>query len=192
IAPQTTSYHCQRVTEGRLLFGVPSRRANDLRLVFDQGVGHQRHQRKQPEQNWRRTRNCQIAPLPLRLDSQMRPRFFKGHLQSPTSHEPRQNPDWLVCQFGREKSARLEFSEHVAHQHPTDRHIRLAAGAPQTGLAVDLDLSRTAAVPVLDLDLLPLCLWVFQPLLWRSTARAFDAGPTPLTWLAFRREVVQL
>ena len=122
-APQTTFYQCHCIAEGWLLFGVPGGRANHLRLVFDQGVGHQGHQRKQAEQNWRRARNRQIVPLPLRLNFKVCPRFFKGHLHSPTSNEPDQNLEWLVGQFGRKKRARHELSRDIAHQHQANRHI---------------------------------------------------------------------
>ena len=43
-----------------------------------------------------------------------------GHLHAPASHEPGQHLAGLVCQFGREKSARLEFPQRVAHQHPAN------------------------------------------------------------------------
>lgn len=150
-APQTTSDQGQRITEGGLLLSVPSRRANNLRLVFDQAVGQQCHQRKQPKQNGCRARNSPVAPLPLRLNSEVRPRLFKGHFHAPTSYEPSQNLRWLMRQFSREKHTRLKFSPHI----PSEQAQGLASGAPQTGLAVDLDLALAAAVPILELDLLP-------------------------------------
>ena len=61
--------------------------------------------------------------------------------------------------------------------NPTNRHIRLVGGAPQTGLTGDLDLALAATIPIFDFPLLPFRLGIFQALLRRRTTRAFAARP---------------
>ncbi len=90
-APQTTPDHRNRISEGRMLFLVPSRLADEASFGLDQRVRHQRHQRKQSEQDRRGASYRQIIPLPLRINLQMRARFFKGHFLSPPPDEPCQN-----------------------------------------------------------------------------------------------------
>lgn len=190
--PPTTSYQRQRVAEGGGLFFVPDCRANDLRLVFNQSVGQQRHQREQSEQDWRRARYRQVIPLPLCFDAQMRPRFCKGHFHPPTPHKPSQNLKRRVRQFGREKGTRFEFSAHITHQHPANRHIRFAGSAPQTNLAVNLDFAFAAAILVFHFQFFPFGFAILQPLFGRKTPRAFAARSPLLTRFARRREVIQL
>jgi hypothetical protein len=67
--PQTTSYHRDRVGEGRLLFCVPGGSAHRLDLTFDQPVSHQGDEREQSKKDRRCPRNRQVIPLPLSFDS---------------------------------------------------------------------------------------------------------------------------
>src|SRR5689334_14097365 len=89
--PQTTSDHCDRISESRQCFRIPSSGAHRLRLIFDQAICQQSDQRKQPKKGRCCTCYSQITPLPLRLQTEMRPRFFESHLHPPTSYEPRQD-----------------------------------------------------------------------------------------------------
>lgn len=63
-APQTMFYQRQRVAEGRLLFGAPSRRANHFCLVIDPGVAIKVTSENNPNKMGVK-RSGQVAPLPL-------------------------------------------------------------------------------------------------------------------------------
>ena len=170
--PQTTSYPSQRVTEGRLLFGLPSSRTQHLDLVCEQSLSAQRDEGKQPEQNWGRARNRPITPLPLRLNSQVSARLFKSHFHPPAPHKPSSYLRRRRLDLGRAESLRRERLERVTHQYPANRDRRMPGLVPKRGFAVDLDLALVAAIPVLDLQLFPFRLGVCQPLLGRRGRRA--------------------
>lgn len=115
-AQQTTPYHLQRMAEVCLFLGLPGGRGSHLCLVFGQAISRQRNQRKHPEQNRRKAHNSLVALLPLRLDAQVRARFFKGHIYAQTPHEPTKNLNQFMCRSSRKKGTHLKFLP--AHRAP--------------------------------------------------------------------------
>src|SRR5215510_3115826 len=191
-APQTTSYDCYRIRESWSLLFVPGGSANRLDIGLDQPVSHQRNHREQSEQYRRRPSNRQIVPLPLRLYSQMRPRLFECHFHPPASHEPIQNLQRRMPEISRQQRLRLKLTPWVADQHPTNRGWHIPAAIPDGGLAVDFDYALLPAVPMIDLDPLPLRFRIVEDLLWRRAARAFHAWASSLPGFSFGSRVVKL
>ena len=155
-APQTTSYDRYRIRESRSLLFVPSGGANRLDLGPDQPLSHQRNHREQSEKYRRRSSDRQIVPLPLRLYSQMRTRFFECHFHPPASHEPAQDLQRRMREIGRQQRLRVKLTQRIADQYPTDRDWHIPAAIPDCGLGIDFDLALLPAVPMIDLDLRPL------------------------------------
>jgi hypothetical protein len=110
-APQTTPYDRYRIRESRSLLFVPGGGANWLDLGLDQPVSHQRNHREQSEKYRRRPSNRQIVPLPLRLYSQMRMRFFECHFHPPASHEPSQNLQRRMPEICRQQRLRFKSKD---------------------------------------------------------------------------------
>ncbi len=54
----------------------------------------QGHQRKQPQQGWRRAQDGQVRPLPLRFDAQVGAGLLEGHLHLPMLDEPFHDLGW--------------------------------------------------------------------------------------------------
>src|SRR5215510_4894384 len=139
-APQRTSNHCYRISESRQCFRIPSSCAHRLRLIFDQAICQQSDQRKQTKKDWRCTRYSQITPLPLRLQTEMRPRFFEGHLLPPTSYEPSQDLQRCMVGISTEKRLRLQLALWVTHQYPTYQDRLVPRFVPQADFRIDLHL----------------------------------------------------
>src|SRR5215475_3924841 len=192
IAPQTTPYDRYRIRESRRLLFVPGGGANWLDLGLDQSVSHQRNHREQSEQRRRRPSNRKIVPLPLRLYSQMRPRFFESHFHPPASHEPSQNLRRRMIEIGRQQRLRLKLTHRITDQHPTDRDWHIPTAIPDCGLGIDFDFALLPAVPMIDLDLRPLRFRIVEYLLWRRAARAFHSWASSLPGFSFWRRVVKL
>src|SRR5262245_38122280 len=191
-APQTTPYNRNGVREGRLSLRIPSSGANKLDLPFDQAVGHQSHQREQAKKRWRRPSNRQVAPLSLRFYSQMRPRLFETYFHSPTTHEPTQNLQRRMVEVCRQQRLRLELTQRITDQYPTDWNRHISATIPDCRLGIDFDFTLLPTVPVFDLDLRPLRFRVVEHLLWRRAARPFDPRSSGLSLPAFGRRIVKL
>src|SRR5262245_38464708 len=191
-APQTTPYNRDGIREGGSLLRVPSSGTNRTDLPLDQAVGHQRDQRKHAEQYRRGPSNGQIIPLSLGFYPDMRSGFLKGYLHSPTAHEPGQDLQRRMIGVRRNKGLGVEFALWVAYQHPMNQDRLVSRFVPHTGFAIDLDLSFTATVPILNLDFRPPRLRIIQALLWRRAASAFDSRPPILPRFAFRSRIPQL
>src|SRR5262249_16613582 len=192
IAPQTTRYNCDGIREGWPLLRIPSGGANRLGLPFDQTIGHESHQREQPEKYRRGPCNRQVTPLSLSLYPEMRSGLFKGDLHSPTAHEPGQDLQWGMVGVGRKKCLRFVFALWITYQYPMNRDRLMSAFVPQTGFAIDFDLPFTATVPILNLNFRPPRLRIIQTLLWRRAASAFDPWPSILSRVSFRSRIPQL
>src|SRR5215510_9181745 len=78
----------QTIRKGRFRLLVPGGGQNRNLSVFTELAGKDCYQRKQSQQYRCGARNCQIAPLTLRLHPQMLPRFFKCDFQPPARHKP--------------------------------------------------------------------------------------------------------
>jgi hypothetical protein len=163
--PQTTPCHRHRIGEGWLLFRIPSRRAHRYDLAFDQAVCHQRHHRKQSQNNGCRSRNRQVAPLSLRFHAQMGTRFFERDFHAPTPHKPGQNLQRCVVDMRRKKGLRIVLALRVTHQDPAHQDRVEAGFVPHTGFGVDRHVSLLAAIPILDFQCRPRCVGIIETLL---------------------------
>src|SRR5215470_11883504 len=191
-APQTTPYSRDGIREGRPLLCIPGSGANRLDLPFDQPIGHQRDQREQTEKHWCGTCDSRVAPLSLSFYPEMRSGFFKGHLHTPTSHEPGQYLQWRMIGLSRNKRLWVVFALRNANQHPTNRNWLMSRFVPDTGFTIDFDFSLTAAVPILDLNFCPRRLRIIQTLLRARAASALHSRPPILSEFARRSRVPQL
>ena len=123
ITPQTTSYHRNRIGEGRQLFRIPSSRANPYLLTFDQAICHQSYDREQSQQNRCRPGNRQVTPLPLRFNSQVSARFFEGDFHPPTPHKPAQDLQRRVVRIGTSKGLRFIFTLWITRQDESESRL---------------------------------------------------------------------
>src|SRR5262249_44323236 len=114
------------------------------------------------------------------------------NFHAPAPDKPTQHLLWRMHDLSREKGLRLERAEHVTHQYPANFDVRFACRAPQANFTVDFNLTLATAIPVCNLQLLPLCLRGLQTLWWRRATRTFAAWVAHLTKLAWRHEIIKL
>src|SRR5690348_5606769 len=105
------------------------------------------NQAVQAEQQWSRSFNSQIGPLPSSFDAQMGTALFKGGFQRPPMHKSTDN------RFGRKRLISAKqgldraFARRIASQHPTDGQRRMADAIPQRGPRTPFNLAASLAVP---------------------------------------------
>src|ERR1044071_128826 len=188
-APYPSPYHRYRIGERDLRFRIPRCPANWLALLPDQTVGQQRHHRKHPQQYRRCSLYRYIIPLSLRLDSQVRSRFFKGHFHPPAPHKPLQDLLRFMLAIRTHQSLRLELALRVSNQHPANRYSFKAAFVPQCRFAIDFKFALATAIPVSNLDLLPEGFGVVESGFRILSSRSFDSWSSKLARRARRRVV---
>src|SRR6266508_207890 len=158
---------------GRFRLLVPSGGQNRNLSVSLELAGKDCDQRKQ-SQNYRRgARDCQIAPLTLRLHAQMFPRFFKCDFQSPACHKPVNDLLGARVRVGAGKDFVTQLSLVVARDHITNRHWWVPHPVPQGGSRKDQHLFLFAAVPI-NVMFFPSSVFAPRPFLWRPLTRAFE------------------
>ena len=86
----------ESVAESDLALSVPFRGSDDDCLGSVHGIGPQRNEREEPEQDRGGARNSLIRPLALRFDAKVTAHFGEGDLERPAPDEPRQD----VCRVG--------------------------------------------------------------------------------------------
>ncbi len=163
----------QTIRKGRFRLLVPSGGQNRNLSVSLELAGKDCDQRKQ-SQNYRRgARDCQIAPLTLRLHAQMFPRFFKCDFQSPACHKPVNDLLGARVRVGAGKDFVTQLSLVVARDHITNRHWWVPHPVPQGGSRKDQHPFLFAAVPI-NVMFFPSSVFAPRPFLWRPLTRAFE------------------
>jgi site-specific DNA recombinase len=102
----------------------------------------------------------------------------KDYFQLPALREPAEDLQRLLRQVGAEQGLWVEPPAGIAQQHPTDRHHRQSAMAPDGGLGADLHHALALAVPVGHRHPLPWRGLIGQHRGQGRQALALAAGPT--------------
>ena len=148
LLPQVTADVSDDIGKGGVAFGIPSGCARRQRLPRRQVVGKQHDQREQAQQRRGSACNRLGTPLPLRFDTQMRPRFLESDFDIPAQHIPSDDLFGADCQVGAAEGSRLEFLERIAHQDPADgQRVMYARRPPQRRARDILHPALLAAIP---------------------------------------------
>src|SRR4051794_7414105 len=138
LPPDLAPNRGESVSEGGPLLAVPGGRCNAQASVTAEAVGQQGHDREQAEQAGRGAGDGLVGPLPLGFDAEVVAGFSERDLYLPTLCEPAEDLQRLLRGVGTEQGLWVEAPAGVTQQHPTDRHHRQAAMAPEGGLGADL------------------------------------------------------
>jgi hypothetical protein len=129
------SYGGEGVGESWPLLAVPSAsRDLDPNTAIEASC-QQGDDREQPEQAGRRAGDRLVRPLALGLDAGVVACLAEGDLNLPALDEPADDLQRLLRGVGAKQCLRIEaFAGIAQQQHPTDRHDRHAAVAPDSGI----------------------------------------------------------
>src|SRR5262245_40195767 len=84
-------------------FGIPSRDPNGDDFLLEKLMGGQGDDRIEAQQRWGRSGNGSRIPLALRLQAQMRPRFFQRDFYGPATDKPGQDLLRRLIRVGRQQ-----------------------------------------------------------------------------------------
>src|SRR5262245_30956881 len=180
----------QTIRKGRFRLLVPGGGQNRNLSVFTELAGKVCDQRKQSQQYRCGARDCQIAPLTLRLHPQMLPRFFKCDFQPPARHKPINDLRGRSLRVGAGKDLVAQLSFGVAPDDITQLNCRVAYAVPQSGPRKDQHLFLFAAVPI-NVMLFPSSVFAPRPFLRRTLPRAFERLKPPTVLGFLRRGMMQ-
>ena len=76
----------ENITKSRLLLSIPRSLLKRNIAIGREVLTKKSDQTGESEQTWRRSFNCQITPLSLRLSSKMGTALFKGYFRRPAFH----------------------------------------------------------------------------------------------------------
>ena len=153
-------------------------------------MGKERNQREQAKECWGGAQNGQGRPLALRLNAQVRSRFFQGDLQLPTQHEPLDDLRRGGGQCGAAQSLRGELAQRITEQDPAQGDDGQAGVIPDSCATHQFDRALEVAIAGHG-DRLPRCGRVVAAVRQAGLASTFLARRTALAWLPFRRRVVE-
>src|SRR5262245_26375686 len=108
----------QDIAKGRRLFLVPSSLLEGKAPRWSERMPTERHQTVASQEQWRRALHCQVRPVSLRLQTQMRAAFLEGRFQAPALHEVSNNLLRWLGGIGRKQGFGRSFSPRVAGEHP--------------------------------------------------------------------------
>ncbi len=111
----------KRIRKGGQGFAIPGRLSNGKRLLTQQLLSKNGHERKECQQGRSGAHNRQIRPLALGLDAQMSTNLMKGDFNSPTQDKPLHDLESLCILIGTQQGHGLVPAFWITNEHPTDR-----------------------------------------------------------------------
>ncbi len=183
MAPQMEPHKGQDIAKCSRPLVIPGSLFKRKLPIRSQSVPKEGYETVEPKEQWGRALNCQIRPLALRLDTQVRPTFLECRFQAPAFHEITDNFLSRLPLVGGKQRFRRSLSRWVTGQDPANGQRGGPKAIPPGGPSAQFQRPLALLVPVQG-EALPHGLWIMQDMFERGKSWANHRRPTARVFAA--------